>query len=90
MTNRRFILALIESENEAADDLLLEALRLGNPQEQAVALDALIERETATGLSGVVGLYAQLPDPLKLVILQNIKSFAWFSITEYLIVVLYA
>jgi hypothetical protein len=40
VTNRRFILALIESENEAADDLLLEALRLGNPQEQAVALDA--------------------------------------------------
>jgi HEAT repeat protein len=75
VTSRRFILALIESENEAADDLLLEALRLGNPQEQAVALDALIERETTTGLSGVIALYEQLADALKLQVLQNIKSF---------------
>src|SRR5690348_13984472 len=75
VTSRRFMLALIESENEAADDLLLEALRLGTEQEKVVALDALIERETTGGLSGVVGLYAHLSDPLKLVILKHIKQF---------------
>jgi HEAT repeat protein len=74
VTSRRFILALIESENEAADDLLLEALRLGTAQEKAAVLDGLMERGTTRGLSGVVAMYAQLPDDLKLVVLKNIKK----------------
>ena len=50
----RLIHALVQSNNEAADDLLLQALRLGNAPEQQVALDALLKRETSRGLSGAV------------------------------------
>ena len=45
----RLINALVSSTNQAADDLLLEALRVGSVQEQGVALDALIRRETSAG-----------------------------------------
>jgi len=54
--------ALVSSQNEAADDVLLEALRLGNEAEQAVALEALFKRQTVHGLSGVVARYEALPD----------------------------
>src|SRR4051812_10356672 len=67
--------ALVASENEAADEVLLEALRLGNVTEQGQALDALIKRETTRGLGGVIGLYDALPDPLKLRILSKIRAF---------------
>lgn len=72
---QRAIQALVESENEAADDLLVEALRRGTPGEKAIVLDALIRRETAHGLSGVIDLYHELPDPLKLEVLRNIRYF---------------
>src|SRR4051794_10441676 len=72
---QQLLQALIASKNEAADEVLLEALRLGNPQEQATALDALIQRETTRGLSGVIGLYDSLSDPLKLIVLEKIKAF---------------
>lgn len=72
---QQLLQALIASKNEAADEVLLEALRLGNPQEQATSLDALIQRETTRGLSGVIGVYDSLPDPLKLIILEKIKAF---------------
>lgn len=75
MTNQRLILALIESQNEAADELLLEALRVGNEAEQGVVLDALVRRETTRGLGGVVERYADLPESLKLVVLTKIRSF---------------
>jgi HEAT repeat protein len=65
--------ALVSSENEAADDLLLHALALGNDAEKAVALDALFKRQTVHGLSGVIGQYDALPDALKLKVLVNIK-----------------
>ncbi len=71
----RVIQALVESENEAADDLLVEALRRGTPPEQAAALDALIRREKTHGLAGVVDLYGDLPDSLKLEVLRNIRYF---------------
>jgi HEAT repeat protein len=72
---QQLLQALISSSNEAADEVLLEALRLGNPQEQGVALDALIQRETTRGLSGVIGFYDSLADPLKLIVLEKIRSF---------------
>lgn len=72
---QQLLQALIASKNEAADEVLLEALRLGNPQEQATALDALIQRETTRGLSGVIALYESLSDPLKLTVLEKIRSF---------------
>lgn len=71
----RVIQALVESENGAADDLLIEALRRGTPKEQARVLDALIRRESTHGLSGVIDSYADLPDSLKLVVLSNIRYF---------------
>ena len=67
--------ALVESKNEAADDTLLEALRLGNDSEKNLVLAALLRRQTTTGLSGVVAQYDALPDPLQLKILANIKLF---------------
>ena len=64
---------LISSPNEAADDLLLEALSLGNESEQGTALAALFRRETTRGLSGVIAAYESLPESLKLTVLENIK-----------------
>ncbi len=67
------IQALVQSQNEAADSILLEGLRIGNETEQALALAAILRRQTVRGLSGVVALYDQLPDSLQQSILQNIK-----------------
>jgi HEAT repeat protein len=71
----RLISTLVESDNAAADELLLEALRLGMPSEQSIMLDALIQRETVTGLSGVIGMYDQLPQELQFGVLAQIKAF---------------
>ena len=71
----RLIHALVESDNQAADDLLLQALRLGTPTEQAIALDALLKRQTLHGLKGVIALYERFGGPLQRKILQNIRSF---------------
>ena len=72
---QQLVQALVASQNEAADDVLLEALRLGNATEQETALDALLKRETTRGLGGIIGMYDALPDPLKLRILESIKTF---------------
>ncbi len=72
---QQLVQALGASPNEAADDVLLEALRLGNPQEQSVVLGALLRRQTVRGLGGVVGLYDALPDDLKLEVIENVKLF---------------
>jgi HEAT repeat protein len=71
----RLIATLVESDNAAADELLLEGLRLGAPSEQSILLDALIQRETVTGLSGVIGVYDQLPQELQFGVLAQIKAF---------------
>jgi len=67
--------ALIQSKNEAADEVLLEVLRLGNTQEQHAALDALMKRETTRGLGGVIAVYDSITDDLKLRVLENIRTF---------------
>ena len=71
----RLINALVNSKNEAADDLLLQALRLGLLGEQQLALDALLRRKSSRGLSGIIGHYDSLPEPLRLVVLENIGVF---------------
>lgn len=71
----RLVHSLIASENEAADDLLLEALDLGNDIEKRVALGAIVRRSTLHGLSGVVERYEILPGSLKLAILERISDF---------------
>lgn len=71
----RLIDTLVNSRNEAADTVLLEALRLGTEREQERVLSALLRRKTVTGLRGVVRLYGGLPHSLRLHILCNIKLF---------------
>ncbi len=71
----QLIAALVETSNGAADELLLEALRLGNPQEKTLAMNALLKRETVRGLSGIVEQYDKLPESLQREILSQIKLF---------------
>ena len=66
--------ALVQSKNEAADDLLLEGLRVGVEVEQSVVLAALLQRKTVRGLSGVIEHYDSLPQKLQSYILSNVKS----------------
>jgi HEAT repeat protein len=67
--------ALVETKNQAADELLTDALRLGNEVEQANVLGAILKRQTVKGLSGAIGLYGALPQTLQVEILDNIKAF---------------
>ena len=71
----QLVQSLVESTNEAADEVLLEALRLGNEAEKALALNALLRRATVRGLVGVIGQYGELPQSAQLVVLKNIRTF---------------
>src|SRR3954471_18772707 len=71
----RLIDALVASKNEAADVVLLEALRLGTPAEQRIALGALLRRQSLRGLGGVISQYDSLGEPLQLHIIRNVKTF---------------
>jgi HEAT repeat protein len=71
----RLLHALVNSTNAAADDVLLDALRLGSESEKTLALTTLIRRQTPHGLSGVIAQRDSLPQPLQLIILQVIKLF---------------
>jgi HEAT repeat protein len=70
----RLVQALVESRNEAADEVLLGALRAGNEAEKALALNALFRRGTLKALGGVVEQYSDLPSPLQAVVLGNVKQ----------------
>ena len=71
----QLIHALVATKNEAADDLLLKALRLGTENEQARALSILVKRKTSRGLCGVVAQYRSLPESLQSSVLANIRLF---------------
>jgi len=71
----RLIHALVETRNEAADALLLEAMQLGTEAEQSIAFDALVQRQTTRGLCGIISIYDQLPQNLQLRTLGAIKTF---------------
>jgi HEAT repeats len=70
----RLILALLQSPNEAADDVLLEGLRLGSEDEKSILLAALLKRATVHGLFGVVGMYDSLPPRLQQNVLANVRQ----------------
>ena len=67
--------ALVASPNEAADDVLLDALRLGVEPEKLLALNGLLRRRTHRGLCGVVGQYGGLPQSCQLRVLENVRVF---------------
>lgn len=67
--------ALVQSTNAAADDVLLEALRLGSEPEKTQALTTLLRRKTLRGLTGVIAQHDALPPSLQATLLQNIKLF---------------
>lgn len=67
----RLLAAIGRAENRAADDLLLEAMRLGNEFEQAMLLDALIARNTSASHLGILAQYATLPQILQKKIVAN-------------------
>lgn len=71
----QLVQSLVVSKNEAADDLLLEALSLGTDPEQMVALGALLRRQTTRGLGGVLERYDKLSESLKRGVLSNLKTF---------------
>lgn len=71
----RLFHALTRSKNEAADDVLVEALRVGIEREQEPVLTALLQRKTIRGLSGVIAQYGKLPAALQLRVLREIKAF---------------
>lgn len=71
MKHARLLAAIGRSENRAADDLLLEALRLGNEVEQGEILDALIARNTSASHLGVLANYAVLPTGLQKRVVDN-------------------
>ncbi|MBC7783306.1 MAG: HEAT repeat domain-containing protein [Burkholderiales bacterium] len=81
MKLQKLLSLLVESDNRAADDLLLEALRLGNEQEQSIALEALIRREKSYGLVGVLAQFADLPKGLKGAIIDRARAF-YFALSE--------
>ncbi|HEV8290499.1 MAG TPA: hypothetical protein VGP94_01185, partial [Tepidisphaeraceae bacterium] len=70
----RLVQALVDSRNEAANDVLLEALRAGNEAEKALALNALFRRATLKALLGVVEQYPDLPASLQSNVLGNVKQ----------------
>jgi HEAT repeat protein len=64
---------LVSSANEAADDVLLEGLRLGVEIEKSLMLDALLARKTTHGLGGVIENFDELPEKLQATVLRHIK-----------------
>lgn len=62
---------LIASKNEAADDVLLEAMRLGDTTERARAMEALLLRKTQTGAFGLLRALETLPHDLRLTLIQR-------------------
>ena len=56
---------LVRHPSGAADEVLLEALRLGDPGEQSAALEAILQGLGATGLAGAMAMYADLPAGLR-------------------------
>ena len=69
----RIIHVLIETKNQAADDLLLSAIDLGTEKESSLALDALFRRQTVHGMSSLIARYAKLSARLKLQVLDHVK-----------------
>ncbi len=81
MKLQKLLSLLVSSENQAADDLLLEALRVGNEQERAIALEALTRRANNHGLVGVLELYETFPPSLRKMVIAKSSSF-YFALSD--------
>ena len=73
MTLDRVISALVDSKNEAADDVLLDAVSLGNLAEQGLAVNALFRRRTTHGLVGLVARFPDLEDAVATRVLKEVR-----------------
>ena len=69
----QLIQALVQTSNQAADDMLLQAARMGAENEQRLVVDLLLKRKTTRGMSGVIAAYGELSEPLQAHILYNIR-----------------
>lgn len=69
----QLIQALVQTSNQAADDMLLQAARMGAENEQRLVLDLLLKRKTTRGLSGIIAAYGELSESLQAHILSNIR-----------------
>ena len=56
---------LARHKSPAADELLLDAARLGDEAERGAAIESLLHRGTARGLAGLVELFRDLPESLR-------------------------
>lgn len=70
----RLFAALVRADNRAADDCLIEALRLGTAVEQAAVLDALIARDTAAAHGGILAQFATLPETLQQRVVRDVPK----------------
>lgn len=78
----RLLQSLIAADNEAADDVLLEALRLGSPPEQTRCLEALLRRRTPTGVFGLLERFPELPSSLRLTIVEHAAGDLYHLLPE--------
>ena len=69
----QLIHALVQTGNQAADDLLLQALQMGAANEQRMVVDVLLKRKSSRGMNGIVGAYENLPESLQSHVLANIR-----------------
>jgi HEAT repeat protein len=67
----RLLAGLVASKNEAADEVLMETVRIGDSVERARALAALLDRKTETGIFALIRAFETLPQELKLTIVQR-------------------
>lgn len=70
----RIIQALVQTKNEAADEVLLEALKMGSEQEKPALLAALFKRATIHGLRGVIETYDSMSEPMQQQVLAGIRQ----------------
>jgi HEAT repeat protein len=70
----QLINALVQSRNQAADDLLLQALSLGAENEQRVVLELLLKRKSSRAMSGIVAGFDRLPESLQSHLISNARQ----------------
>ena len=69
----QLIHALVGTPNQAADDVLLQALRIGAENEQRLVLDLLLKRGTPRGMNGIIAAYDTLPESLQASVVANVR-----------------
>lgn len=69
----QLIHALVGTPNQAADDVLVQALRIGAENEQRLVLDLLLKRGTSRGMNGIIAAYDTLPQSLQASVLANVR-----------------